>query len=263
MVPTKDMYEDMRSKEAEELPQRAVRPVYAKFRRMFVDWMAEIADEFSLSPVTLHSAVNITDRVVCSLPVSRSRFQLIAMAAILIAAKLEEPVGCVPKIRDLCADAEDAFSPLLVRRAERMILNSLRWRLLPITSLHFFAYFRYHSKDLPNLIERRPLANREQMRLRRYMDFFVEMTVQGVEFLVYRPSLLAASSVCLGRLMVGLDDPWPPFLCDLSSYAFSDIEKCVNHLRRYFVENFPQSSVEDVKKLPSSVVDAHFVASTQ
>ena len=62
---------------------------YLKHRRIIVDWMCEVGEEYKLSALTIHCAVRFLDRILSMLDVAKNRLQLVAMSCILIAAKYE------------------------------------------------------------------------------------------------------------------------------------------------------------------------------
>ena len=60
-------------------------------RAILVDWLVEVAEEYSLVPETLFLTVNYIDRFLSSnVIVDPSKLQLVGVACMLIASKLEE-----------------------------------------------------------------------------------------------------------------------------------------------------------------------------
>lgn len=55
-------------------------------RAILVDWLFEVAREFSLRPETLYLAVNILDRYLTRVVITRGRLQLVGVTSLLIAA---------------------------------------------------------------------------------------------------------------------------------------------------------------------------------
>jgi Cyclin, N-terminal domain len=58
---------------------------YIKYRRLLVDWLSELGEDYQLANTTIHAAVEIMDRFLQSMEVHRTRYQLVAMAAFAIA----------------------------------------------------------------------------------------------------------------------------------------------------------------------------------
>lgn len=69
-------------------------------RASVVDWMAEVSVEFALAPSVLHCAVQLVDMILSALPLSRSRFQLLGCAALLL------------RSRSLSAQSSGEISPM-------------------------------------------------------------------------------------------------------------------------------------------------------
>lgn len=61
-----------------------------KMRAILTDWLVETHDKFQLMPETLYLTMYIVDRYLSLQPVPRREFQLVGMAAMLIACKYEE-----------------------------------------------------------------------------------------------------------------------------------------------------------------------------
>lgn len=60
-------------------------------RAILVDWLVEVAEEYNLVPETLFLTVNYIDRFLSSnVIVDPSKLQLVGVACMLIASKLEE-----------------------------------------------------------------------------------------------------------------------------------------------------------------------------
>lgn len=55
-------------------------------RRILVDWLVEVADEYKLHTETLYLAVNYIDRFLSYMSVVRGKLQLVGTAAMFIAS---------------------------------------------------------------------------------------------------------------------------------------------------------------------------------
>jgi hypothetical protein len=107
-----DMYEYFRAKEA----TTSVRPIYMenqthineRMRSILVDWLVEVQLKFKLVPETLYLTVNIIDRYLERMEVSRPKLQLIGVTSLLIASKYEEIYP--PELRDLVYICDRAYT---------------------------------------------------------------------------------------------------------------------------------------------------------
>jgi hypothetical protein len=89
-----EMYEHFRSKEKYD----SVRNVYmenqrfisVRMRSVLMDWLVEVTLKFKLVPETLYLTVNLIDRYLAQVEVTRPQLQLVGVTALLIASKYEE-----------------------------------------------------------------------------------------------------------------------------------------------------------------------------
>ena len=101
-------------------------------RSQVVDWMMDVTADFCLKRDTFHGAVWILDSVLSSsFPISKAAFQLVALVAIMLSAKLEEIT--TPSIDDYREAVEHGYSAGEIRRMEREVLRQLRWKIAPST----------------------------------------------------------------------------------------------------------------------------------
>ena len=66
------------------------RDINATMRRILIDWLVEVAEEYRLESETLFLAVNYIDRFLSHVPVNRSKLQLVGVTCMLVASKYEE-----------------------------------------------------------------------------------------------------------------------------------------------------------------------------
>ena len=78
-----------------------------KMRAILVDWLVEVHLKFKLMPETLFLTVNLIDRYLAVVPVTRRNLQLVGVTAMLLASKYEEIWA--PEVRD--AHAPRPHSP--------------------------------------------------------------------------------------------------------------------------------------------------------
>jgi G2/mitotic-specific cyclin-B, other len=112
-----DMYATYREKE----DFTSVRPLYMesqpyineKMRAILIDWLIEVHLKFKLVPDTLYLTVNLIDRYLERLEVSRPKLQLVGVTCLLIASKYEEIYP--PELRDLVYICDRAYTRQDVR----------------------------------------------------------------------------------------------------------------------------------------------------
>ena len=82
-----------------------------------VDWIIEVHLRFHLMPETLFLTINIIDRYLEKTQIRRTKLQLVAVAALLIASKYEEIY--VPELNDFVFISDSAFTKEEILQMER------------------------------------------------------------------------------------------------------------------------------------------------
>ncbi|PON66332.1 Cyclin [Trema orientale] len=114
-------------------------------RQDSVNWILKVHAFCRFSPVTALLSVNYMDRFLSShsLPVAQLNgwpFQLLSVACLSLAAKMEEPR--VPLLLDLqMCEPKYVFEPKTVARMELRVMSSLSWRLRSVTPFDFLHHF--------------------------------------------------------------------------------------------------------------------------
>ena len=110
---------------------------------------------------------------------------------------------------------------------ERTLLNFWKWDLNCATSLHFLEHllscnlFPSQDKEL------------DPCRYNNFKDqaiSFANLTLFEVQFIYFKPSVIAASCIAATRMQFQLFPIWSSRLELLTNYSFSDIELCLQHL---------------------------------
>ncbi|XP_036903422.1 cyclin-P [Sturnira hondurensis] len=110
------------------LPQRALpRTVTPEMRALVVDWLVQVHEYLGLAGDTLYLAVHLLDSYLRSGGVRLHRLQLLGVACLFLACKMEECV--LPEPASLCLLGAGSFSQVQLLRAERRILSRLDFRL--------------------------------------------------------------------------------------------------------------------------------------
>lgn len=150
-------------------------------RSILVDWIVEVHMKFRLTPETLYLAVNLLDRYLFRVEVRRSKLQLVGVTALLIACKYEEIYP--PEVRDCVYITNRAYTRQEVLDMELEILEKLRYKVAVPTAHPFLQRFLH-------ILKASTMA-------RHASHYYMERVLQEYEFLVFRPSIVAAASVCL------------------------------------------------------------------
>jgi G2/mitotic-specific cyclin 2 len=156
---------------------------------MLMDYLIGIHHRFRMLPETLYLTVNIIDRFLSMRVVSLNKLQLVGLSALFIASKFEEI--CAPSVANLLAAGvpQDDCKEAEMLQAEKYILRTLNWSV----SLY---------PQPMNWLRRVSKADDYDPEVRSLAKFFLEIHVVEKKLLGVKPSLIAAASIWLGRLVL-------------------------------------------------------------
>nr|XP_020441254.1 G2/mitotic-specific cyclin-B2 isoform X2 [Monopterus albus] len=205
--------------------QQAIRPNYMegyeiseRMRALLIDWLVQVHARFQLLPETLYLTVAILDRFLQVQPVSRRKLQLVGVTAMLVACKYEEMYA--PEVGDFAYITDNAFSKSEIMKMEQLVLKSLNFQLGRPLPLHFL---RRASKVANCDVERHTLAK-----------YLMELTLLDYDMVHYRPSEIAAASLCLSQLLLnGL--PWSATQQHYSTYDEAHLKPVMQHIAKNVV----------------------------
>ena len=106
-----------------------------KMRGILVDWIIEVHLRFKLLPETLFLTINLIDRYLEKTQIMRTRLQLVAVAALLIASKYEEIY--VPDLNDFVFISDNAYTREEIIEMERSMLVKLEFSITTPSSYRF------------------------------------------------------------------------------------------------------------------------------
>lgn len=217
-----DIYRNLRVAELIRRPQSNFmetlqRDITQSMRAILVDWIVEVSEEYKLVPDTLYLTVHCIDLFLSQNHVERKNLQLLGITCMLVASKYEEM--CAPHIEEFCFITDNAYTKNEVLAMESLVLNFLGFRLSAPTVRTFLRRFvraAQVSYKNPNL-ELEFLAN-----------YLAELTLVEYDFLKFRPSAIAASSVFLARWTLDQSiHPWSPTLEHFTDYKAQDLKTTV------------------------------------
>ncbi len=160
-------------------------------RTILIDWLIEIQWKLKLMPETLYLTVNIVDRFLSVRAVSLTKLQLVGLAATLLASKYEEVIA--PSINNLIFLSDNSYKASELLNAERYILQILGFSLSFPSPMSF--------------LRRISKADNYDIRTRTLAKYLMEVALLDPSFVACPPSLLAAVSIYLARMMLK-GGPW-------------------------------------------------------
>ena len=162
-----------------------------KMRGILTDWLIRVHSRFCLLPETLFLCVNIIDRFLSARVVSLVKLQLVGITCMFIAAKVEEIIY-FPSAANFLYCADSSYSETEILQAECYVLKTLDWNLSYPNPIHF--------------LRRISKADQYNVQTRTIAKYLMEIQCLEWRLISALPSVLAASSVWLARLILGRED---------------------------------------------------------
>ncbi|GMS87667.1 hypothetical protein PENTCL1PPCAC_9842, partial [Pristionchus entomophagus] len=190
-------------------------------RTVLVDWMVEAQEQFQLTHETLYLAVKLVDMFLdkTKKKVERALLQLVASAAIFIAAKYEELYSDVPLIDDLLFTSEDSFTRKAFEDMERELFATVAFDLgAPLS----YSFLRRYAKACK--------ADMQTLTLARYI---LETSLMCYEFVQASESAIAAGAFRLALKMMDSKAEWTPAMRKYTGLSEAEVAPwaaALNHM---------------------------------
>ncbi|WCJ17998.1 CYCLIN D1 1 [Euphorbia peplus] len=220
------------------------RLVGATARQDSITWILKVRAYYKFRPATVFLTINYLDRFLSthSLPANGWPFQLLSVACLSLAAKMEEVH--VPLLQDLqILEPGFIFEPKTVQRMELHVMANLNWRLRSITPFDYLDYFisKLHSYLEPEIYNRVFAASSD----------LILSTTRVINFLGFRPSTIAAASVlyAAGEIL-----QVPPTDGHLFHEKINKemVRSCHQLMEEYLIDTCPSARLKDSTAEPSS-----------
>ncbi|MED6134124.1 hypothetical protein PIB30_034439 [Stylosanthes scabra] len=235
-----------------------------------INWILKVQEFYSFHPVTAFLSINYMDRFLSlvSLPRGSSGwpFQLLSVACLSVAAKMEEPQ--VPLLLDLqLFHRTFVFHPKTLQRMELCLMSNLKWTLRSVTPFHYLhCYFTnlpsssssFNRVQLLSAASHLILATtRGNVNLPFFYLFphtflftlvlilFVAMWLV-IEFLEFPPSAVAAAAVLCSA---GYHHPDIP-MCFHQRVNHEMVRRCHQLMEEYVVDTCPASTTKATRSDP-------------
>ncbi|CAI4222299.1 unnamed protein product [Auanema sp. JU1783] len=190
-----------------------------EMRYILIDWLSEVATEYSLHQETLHLASSLVDRTLSRFKVEKQRLQLVGATAMMIAAKYEEIYP--PQLKDFVYLTEDCFTGRQFLMMERAILNELKFDVCAPTAQWFGARFA-------------SIQNADKTTTHA-MQYLLDLSLLDATFVSFRPSYIAAASLCYANILTGRI-PWSSKLEEATGIMAVNLDNILNLLHGMFTE---------------------------
>lgn len=158
-------------------------------RQDSINWILKVHAHYAFRPLTALLSVNYFDRFLSSysLPENGWPYQILSVACLSLAAKMEEPD--VPLLLDLqVLEPGFIFEPKNIQKMELRVMAYLNWRLRSVTP---FDYLDYFISKLPSCSSTNP---DNFSRLLKDSSDLILNTTRVIDFLGFTPSTVAAAA---------------------------------------------------------------------
>jgi len=265
-INTEDLFLDMCTRQVDYVSPSTYYPnsSYLPYRRYLVDWMSDVGEQCRLHYTTTHVSILFLDKIFRGREIPRSQWQLLATACISVAAKYEEAEEHCPPIPELLQLTKlnaAGHTSLSFREGEVEVLRHLGWRLRAIPPLHVIGYFLSKGaifKD--DFWQGRALIEKIPKYVKKYAEFFCNLTLQEYSFQQYLPSHLAAAILLASRVALQLEPKWRPELARITGYDEEDIIDLFQHVWSYYEEQFPGHVSRSLSPKSVAIDNAYGVA---
>ncbi|XP_033757266.1 cyclin-F-like isoform X2 [Pecten maximus] len=208
-------------------------------RYILVDWLVEVAGMKDFSSQTLHVAVSVVDRYLKVHKTTRSKLQLLGVAAMVLCSRF---LGKdIITIREAAWLTDNTYKYEDVVRMMGEITATLRGQIRVANSFDFVKLF--------SLLAR---LDRKSSFLAEYI---CELCLLQAEMGQYKPTETAAASVLLARILTRLDDPWPKRMVQFTGFTIEDISRCAFHVHE---KCFLEGSVVDHRDVTLQAVKLRY-----
>lgn len=205
--------------------------VTPKMRGILIDWLVDVQAKYRMRPETLFLTVNLIDRYLTRVQVSRRRLQLVGVVAMLIAAKFEELEA--PLAESLVYITDNAYTRKEIFDLECKFLAAVDFAVLVPTAAHF--------------LDRLQRANKSDTFHQELARYILELGAVEYGMIAYEPSRMAAAALLLSNKLMCRQPAWSPAMARVSRWPQASLETCACELRG-LLERAPQRSLQAVRK---------------
>jgi len=153
--------------------------ITAQMRSILIDWIIDVHYKFGFTDETLYMTILIIDRYISYKPISKMKFQLLGITALLLSCKHEEI--SLPKIEDFIYITDNAYTKKEVCDMENDVLDILNFELLHPSPIKFYEYMALKFD-----------FDKKKFLLGKYL---METFMVDLNYVKYRASVIACSCV--------------------------------------------------------------------
>ncbi|XP_071448580.1 cyclin-J [Hetaerina americana] len=213
-------------------------------RPLLLSWIQKVSEQLNLQNTTFHLAVYVLDIFMDNHDIAPSKLKLLGIVCLLLAAKFEELDSNIPKISRLKKEMDSDVESTDFITMELVILKFLKWQLAIPTTAHFieiFSGYTVQPSDLEccranhiDVINEKIMCSMKTFKLDAsgIIQELMDITVKDTSYIKFRPSVIAASIVCLARSQLMLEPQWTSPLPEITGMDETEFSLCLAWLVR-------------------------------
>lgn len=206
--------------------------INAQMRSILIDWLIDVHLRFKLRATTLFFTVRIIDNYLYLKLIQRCNFQLLGIAALLIASKHEEIY--IPKLDDLIYVTDNAYKKEELVQMEEDVLDILKFDILSPSPLDFYQI----------------IAKSFSFKKKHYYlgRFFMESFLLDINYTCYSPSVIACACAYIVMKYYKIENYQRCYDKRLTSEGASQEEiKSVAKEMCFFIDNLNKTELKGAK----------------
>ena len=215
---------------------KSQKEINEQMRCILVDWIIDVHYKFGFTDETLFMSILIIDRYISIRHISRIRFQLLGITAMMLACKHEEIN--IPKVEDFIYITDNAYTKTEVIDMESDILNAFNYELLYPSPIKFYE-----------ILSLKFNFNKLQYLMGKYL---MESFLVDLKWINYKPSVISCACIYIVMKfykMPGYHDAYNKKYFNLNENDFLrpkfsneyDIKECAKHICS-FVDNINKTN---------------------
>jgi cyclin B len=201
--------------------------INTKMRMILIDWMIEVHMKYHLRAETLHLTINLIDRYLSRLPITRKRLQLVGVTSMFIASKFEEIHP--PELHDWVYICDRAYTKEDILLMECAMLSTLSFQVVVPTAAHFFDF-----------LEKANNGNCDAVH-RTLAQYILELGLLDFRMLKHTPSHAVSAALLLSNQLLKVSPAWSGSMIRLSRHTEESLRECVEEFRGLLGADFARA----------------------
>ena len=196
--------------------------ITARHRVIIANWLGEVMLQLKYPYEVYWLSINILDRLLAVRQVSRKRLQLVGIASVFIACKLETHTHCIQDLRYCC---DFVYKRIEILAMERTVSKNLDYMLWSPTPFHFLETF---DSELFAQYADGALLNAKYHHLTMFLCC---ISTLASDIIKYTPSVIASAAILLARHILKYTPLWTSV-----HYSYHQIVPCAKSINSVLID---------------------------